>query len=197
MFAHVLVKLGLSPDASEADAVTAIDALQRKAASSESDVARFVALSGKKTPAEAHGTFEAWRGQGDELVASRAETARLTKNNENAEAKALIDEAQQARKVVPATRAKAEAIYINYGLPALKAHVEALVPVAPSAEVREQRVKDQTPGPVSVDGKRYEDMTPAERHNLRASGELGERMYQELRTDWLKRDKPRGNPKAA
>lgn len=201
MFAHVLIKLGLPADATEADAVAEIDRRDLAAASMKADLAHFVALSGKKSTAEARGVFEAWSGQGAELTSARADVERLETNNCNAEAKALIDAAQQARKVMPGNRAKSEAIYIKAqqahgakeGLETLKAHLDALVPVAPSTEVREQRVDSQSPAHVAgsqFDGKRYEQMTPGERHNLRASGELGERMYQELRTDWLKRDKP-------
>lgn len=209
MMAHILIKLGLPADATEADAVAEIDRRDLERAGLKADVANFVALSGKKTVAEARGTLEAWSSHGTELATARGQIAVLETNQCNAEAKALLDAAQQERKIVPATRAKSEAIYIKAqaahgakeALDTLKSHLEALVPVAPAAEMREQRVDTTAAGAGAAgathDGKRYEDMTPGQRAELRATGDLGERMYQDLRADWQRRGSPKSPSKAA
>lgn len=190
MDGHVYVKLGLAADASEADAVMAIDELQCAVTAAKAELERFVALSGKATAPEARGVFAAAMSAVAELSSARADVARLTQNAQNAEAKALIDSAQQAHKVMPATRAKVEKLYIEHGIEALRAHIDALVPVAPSAEHKTPEHKDSSVGETLHDGRRYEQMVPGERAQLRSSGALGERLYQELRTDWISRGKP-------
>ena len=133
------------------------------------------------------------------LAANEANLATLQKQSEDRDAKAAMDAAQAANKLVPANRGKAEALYAAHGLGALTAFLDILVPVAPaaSAAANEPKPTGQTPqqiaaspaaSPVNVAQKAYETASPMERHNFRKA--QGEEAYAAWKQDWTSRGKP-------
>lgn len=164
------------------------------------------AETGKRTIGEAVGAIEAMKSQASRLSALAGEVAQMKAKAARDEATKLLDDAQRGRKfgggeAAAAARAKAEGLFAKFGLDALQAHLDALTPVGVVAS--EAPVEPETKGrsadsaaPLPADGRRFEQMSAADKHALRAAGPDGERTYQALRSDWESRGKPQP-PKAA
>lgn len=155
-----------------------------------------LAATGRRTLGEALGALEAMKGQKARLESLTAEVAKITGEREREKAAKLLDDAQRSRKfgggeVAVAARAKAEGLFARFGLSALEAHVDALVPVAgadaPAQEPQANGRAADAAKPSAAIGKPYEQLTPAEKHALRAGDEDS---YQALRADWISRGKP-------
>lgn len=178
----------------------------------ESAAAAMFAATGKRTIGEAVGAIEAMKSQASRLSALAGEVAQMKAKAARDEATKLLDDAQRSRKfgggeAATAARAKAEGLFAKFGLDALQAHLDALTPagvaaheapVEPETKGRAaDSAKDATPPAKAEspkhDGKTFEQMTPREKHALRASGPEGERTYQAMRAEW----ESRGKPKAA
>jgi signal peptide peptidase SppA len=147
---------GLSADATDAQIETAMQGA--------SDA---VAATGKKTGAEAVGAITAWKDDSASLATERAQRVTLEQSAEAVEAKRLIDVAASDRKVVPANRAKVEALYKKHGMATLQSHLDALVPVMPAA--LEHGEQNHETGSPAADEKKFSAATPAERHDYRAT----------------------------
>ena len=172
----------------------------------ESAAAAMFAATGKRTIGEAVGAIEAMKSQASRLSALAGEVAQMKAKAARDEATKLLDDAQRGRKfgggeAAAAARAKAEGLFAKFGLDALQAHLDALTPVGVVAS--EAPVEPETKGrsadsaaPLPADGRRFEQMSAADKHALRAAGPDGERTYQALRSDWESRGKPQP-PKAA
>lgn len=122
----------------------------------------------------------------------------LQKQSDDRDAKASIDAAQAAHKVVPATRAKVEAFYASHGLVSLRAFLDAVAPVVPSAASApsEPKPTGETPrqlasvdpnggAPVAAGTKAFEAMAPMEKHAYRALH--GADAYNALKQDSIDR----------
>lgn len=151
--------LGLHEDASE----TEIEAGTERVVSERN---AFLKATGKATAAEGIGVIEAHKADSAALAAERAANAALRAEQQDAKAKALIDEAFRVRKLVPATKAKAEAFYAQFGLEALEAYVDALVPLAAATEMQEPKGSTGSADTKPVASIRWEDLNNSQRHNL-------------------------------
>lgn len=191
-------KLGLSESATEAETLAAIGRI-------DSERVSLLTAVGKATTAEALGEISALQSNKDALAKANADLASeivkregLEKASEQTEVARLIAVATADRKIVPASKGKAEAMYAAHGMGALKAHLDGLVPVMPAAEVREP-AHDGKGGSAESTGtgtapttvaKAWEFMGGDEKHNLFHSDKPG---YEAARADWMKR----GSPKSA
>lgn len=154
------------------------------------------AATGKRTLGEAIGALEAMKGQAAQLRQLAGEVATMKAARERETATKLLDDAQRGRKfgggeAATAARAKAEGLFARFGLAALEAHVDALVPVAgspaPAQEPKtEGRAADSAKPGAKVE-KPYEKLTPGEKHALRSADPD---TYEALRADWVSRGKP-------
>lgn len=93
----LFAKLGLSENATEAQAIVALDALTVAAA-------EFRKLTGKATDAEALGVIMAWRAGSERVEALSRELAELKTKTTEAEVTASIDQAIKDGKAAPAQR---------------------------------------------------------------------------------------------
>jgi ATP-dependent Clp protease protease subunit len=97
----LLMKLGLSENATEAQAIVALDAIS---VTSSLTVAEYRKLAGKATDAEALGVFMAWRSGSDRVETLSKELAELKTRTSEAEVVAAIDGAIKDGKAAPAQR---------------------------------------------------------------------------------------------
>ncbi len=162
-------KLGLSETATEAEVMAAIDRIDGERLSLRSDVAALLAAAGKETASEAIGEIAALQANtavlaevNEKLAAEKLARSNSEKSLEAIEVAALIEAAAAERKVVPATRAKVDAIYAKHGKAALVSHLDALVPVAPAAEVKEPETP-ATGAPPALSTKSHKDSNGPER----------------------------------
>lgn len=152
------------------------------------------------------GKLVALKTSGTELEAERAKVKALEAKQQTTERAELVRTAVVNRQLTPAMKLWAEKA--ETPIDALKGFVAAAPhnitgavseTATPAAAVSAGASEGQQPiviGP-NANGKKYEQMTPKERHELRAS-EGGEALYAEMRADWEKRGKPPfDKPKAA
>jgi len=162
----------------------------------ESAAAAMFVATGKRTIGEAVGAIEGMKSQAAQVKALTAMVEKITGERASEKAAKLLDDAQRSRKfgggeVAVAARAKAEGLFARFGLSALEAHVDALVPVAgadaPAQEPQANGRAADAAKPAAAIGKAYENLTPSEKHALRSQDEDS---YQALRADWISRGKP-------
>lgn len=156
-----------------------------------------LAATGRRTLGEALGALEAMKGQATQLRQLAGEVAQMKAARERETATKLLDDAQRGRKfgggeTAVAARAKAEGLFTRFGLAALEAHVDALVPVAGpvAAPVQEPKAEGRAADsskPGAAVAKPYEKLTPGEKHALRSADPD---TYEALRADWVSRGKP-------
>jgi phage I-like protein len=119
----LLTALGLAPTATEAEAVSALTAIQAAAASAST----LVALAGKPNAAEAQGVFQAWKAASEKVVTLTARVTELEGAETKAKMDTLITAGKAAGKLPPAL----EAIARSWSVETLTAYLEA-APALPS-----------------------------------------------------------------
>lgn len=205
LLASLCAILCIAVDSSEEDVI--------KAAQKQTDRSRTL----DKLEAEIGATGDAAIGKvvalkatGAELEASRATLKELEGKTKKSERTELVREGVKNRQLTPAMKAWAE----KDGAPGADGKPTEETPIAtlraflaaaphdikgavtdaatPAATAATSANPGQ-PAPLASalthDGKRYEEMTPKERHDLRQE-EGGEALYQEMRADWEKRGRP-------
>jgi signal peptide peptidase SppA len=146
----LLTALGLAPDASEAEALTAVHSLQ-------TSHRQLLGLAGAATAAEALGTFRAWQASHVEAAALRAELAQVRAGVERAERDRLLDEGVDEGKIPPAERG----FWAEQPLATLQAYLAAAAPKVKTK--REVAPCDSATGAGAV-------LTAREREICRATG---------------------------
>lgn len=116
----LLRALGLGDNASEAEALSAVQAIQGTSA-------RILALTGKTNHAEAEATVIAWQVGAQKAAELERTIVANQKAQADAEASRLIDAATADGRLPPANRGAVESQYQAYGLDALKSTL-ALLP---------------------------------------------------------------------
>lgn len=202
----ILVALGLTDKASEAETLAEIGKLKGR----DGLAAKFEQRTGK-TGEEALGTVEAWKQSHDQLPTVQKDLVEARGAGERTELDNVIEKGRTDKRLTKATadkyRARVEAHWKAtaegkqpegdaLSLAAAKACIEEL-PVQPhlAAHVDETRKPPAMPTLGSHDGKKYEDLTPGERADLR-SQDGGEEIYAALRLDWVQRGKPKASKAA-
>lgn len=201
LLATLCAILCIAVDSSEEDVVKA----------AQKQATRVKALDQIETELDAKGDAAvgkvvALKTAGTELESTKAELKTLKDENAKSERTSLIAQAIRNGQLTPADKTKLEdektSMDFVRGFLASAPHnrrgavTETATPPGPAAAGGNGPALP-TSGPLTHDGKSYEQMTPKERADLRQE-EGGEQLYQEMRADWERRGKPAlAKPKAA
>lgn len=206
----IAVALGLenrSEASLEGAVLGEIQALKAKVGSALPLVAKLEAATGKSGD-EAVGVLLAWKSSHEKLPGVESENAKLKADNDKAALDKLIDDGRSGALFQDGkprlTKAMADKIREQVTtnilpLASAKAFVETLPPVAhlDPAEAPSPRTPPAAgPNALLHNGKSYEQLSPDERADLRASGSDGEQQYQNMRRDWESRGKPKARQAA-
>jgi phage I-like protein len=131
----VLTKLGLQEEATEAQALSAVTALQE-------DHAQLIALTGKPTAAEALAVVRAWQQGAEQVPVLSARVDELEQEKKTAELNALIQQGQEEGKLSPAM--------LEWAKTQSKESLTAFLSAAPKLVVTEQKVPPQEPGSITL-----------------------------------------------
>jgi ATP-dependent Clp protease, protease subunit len=169
--------------------------------------AKLEVASGKSGD-EAVGVVLAWKSSHEKLPTLEAENAKLKADNQTAALAKLIDDGRSGAMFQDGkprlTKAMADKLQeqVTSGvlpLASAKAFVETMPPVAhlDPAELPATRTPPEAgPNALLSNGKSYEQMSPDELADLRASGDEGERQYKNMRQDWQSRGRPKARKAA-
>jgi phage I-like protein len=114
----LLVALSLAADATEAEALAAIQALK-------SFIDRMLTLTGAKTLAEVAGTLAAWKADAAQMAALSLELAKYKDAQLSLEIEALIADGKKVGKITPATEPMVRELAKADGIPGLKRFLAA------------------------------------------------------------------------
>ncbi|NUP08443.1 MAG: S49 family peptidase [Polyangiaceae bacterium] len=143
------------------------------------------------------------------LAAAEENNAALQKQLNDEKASRLLAAAKDARKIVPANQAKAEAFYAKHGIDAFESYLDSLVAVAPAASTPAPAAAPAVPAvkpaaieteaapaangnatPTEAQLPKWEDMSAKDKHDFLKTH--GETKYRAVRADWERRGRPRG-----
>ncbi len=100
----LLIALGLTETATEAEALAALNARDTKAAAEAGIVRDMVALTGKATASEAIGTATAWKHAAEQVTTLSARVQELEGAGRDRDVTAMVEDATKAGKITPALR---------------------------------------------------------------------------------------------
>lgn len=170
---RILKALGLAEDATEDEALAKLEELQelleeQKGDEDEEDketveaLSQVLALTGRKTPSEALGTVKAWKTSAEQVTALSSRVTALETEKRQAEVKTLVAQGLKAGQLTPAMEAWAVSLG-EKDVVQLRTYLET----APKIVTLGQR--NQEPKPQTATTKKWSELTPMEKHNLKRS----------------------------
>jgi ATP-dependent Clp endopeptidase proteolytic subunit ClpP len=181
----VIALLGLAESANEAEAIGAVQKLRGSLTALEG-------LTGK-TGGEALGVIQGWKEAAAKVPSLEAKVADSEKRQTESEVDSLLRDASTADvngfvKIAPAERDSLRAAGLRD--PGWLKGYLATKPAAIKLGADERQPSDEHAGsgsPKAHTGKKFEDMEPYEKHNLRAENSDA---YRVVKEDWERRGKP-------
>lgn len=124
----LLVALALAADATEAEALSAVQTLKTFAD-------QVLSLVGAKTMAEVHGVLAAWKGNEAKVATLSAEVAAFKAREADAEVELLIADGKKVGKITPSSEPEVRKLAKDHGAAALKMFLSAAL--AAPKEIKE------------------------------------------------------------
>lgn len=169
--AMLIAALGLKPGATEEEVLSALQA-------HKSLQSTLLAATGAESPSAALGMIEGWKSSAEALAKSQAEVAKLTKEARERSVAELLAKGRAAHKVTPGMEASLNAKGLE-DPEWLEAHINAL-PVHLALAGTAHREPQVNPTAVALDGKKWEDLKPAQRAELFTKNR---ELYEALKAD--------------
>lgn len=161
----IMKSLGLAENATEAEAVVALNARDTKGAAAAAPVGELLALTGKATASEALGVVQGWKLGAEQTAALSARVATLEAEQTEREVAAVVAELLSAGKLTPAQKEFALKLG-RTDFAQLKAFAEVAVKVVPFGAAH--REPGRAPGVADMGDRKWEALSGKQKAALKS-----------------------------